>query len=224
MRRCGDAVRSLCTAPMQLIARGRDCDIFDLGDGSVLRRCRSGRPLESEAAVMRHVAAHGFPCPTLRRVDGPDMVLDRIEGRTMAEDLLADASSERLRSAGHLLADLHARLHDVPPLAARSGTVLHLDLHPENVMVAEHGPVVIDWTNATDGPPELDLAMTWVILEPLVSVFPPVADLLGAFLDRAGRAQARRGLESAVRRRLADANVTEEERNAVRSLRAREQD
>lgn len=208
---------------MQLIAEGRDCDVFDLGDGSVLRRCRNGRSLEAEAAVMRHVTAHGFPCPAVRRVDGPDMVLDRIEGRTMADELIADATSERLRDAGHLLADLHSRLHEIPPLAADRGTVLHLDLHPQNVMMAGEQSVVIDWTNATDGPPELDLAMTWVILEPLASVFPPVGDLLATFLDTAGRAPARRGLESAVRRRLADGNVTDDERSAVRNLLARVQ-
>ena len=210
-------------AGMRLVAAGRDCDVFDLGDGSVLRRRRDGRSLESEAAVMRHVADHGFPCVVLRRVDGPDMVLDRVEGETMADDLIADPTGERLEGAGRLLADLHSRLHQIPPLVAHRGTVVHLDLHPQNVIMAEGGPVVIDWTNATDGPPELDLAMTWVILEPLVSVLPPVADLLDAFLDAAGRAEARRGLEAAVRRRLADPNVTADERRAVRELLARVQ-
>lgn len=208
---------------MELIAHGRDCDVFDLGDGSVLRRCRTGRSLDEEAAVMRHVAAHGFPCPALRRVDGPDMVLDRVEGKTMAEELIGDPTSERLGAAGRLLAELHSRLHAIAPLAASDGTVLHLDLHPQNVMMAEEGPVVIDWTNAVDGPPELDLAMTWVILEPLVAVLPPVADLLDAFLDAAGRQHAERGLEAAARRRLADPNVTGEERDAVRELLARVQ-
>lgn len=208
---------------MELIAQGRDCDVFDLGDGSVLRRCRTGRSLESEAAVMRHVAAHGFPCPGLHRVDGPDMVLDRIEGETMAEELIGNPTSERLVRAGRLLAELHSRLHAIPPLVSSGGTVVHLDLHPQNVMMAEGGPVVIDWTNAADGPPELDVAMTWVILEPLVAVLPPVADLLDAFLDAAGRSDAERGLEPAVRRRLADPNVTDEERNAVRGLLARVQ-
>ncbi len=209
---------------MRLIAAGRDCDVFDLGDGAVLRRCRNGRSLESEAAVMRHVASHGFPCPVLRRVAGPDMVLDLVEGKTMAAELVSRPTTEGLRSAGRLLGELHSRLHEIPPLRAHSGSVLHLDLHPQNVMMAEHGPVVIDWTNAVDGPPELDLAMTWVILEPLKSVFPPVAELLAAFLDSVGSTEARGGLEAAVRRRLADANVTEDERSAVRKLLARAQD
>ena len=88
---------------MPLIAQGRDCDVFDLGDGTVLRRRRDGRSLESEADVMRHVAAHGFPCPVPRRVTGADMVLDRLDGPTMAEALLADPTPERLREAGQQL-------------------------------------------------------------------------------------------------------------------------
>jgi aminoglycoside phosphotransferase (APT) family kinase protein len=202
---------------MRLIAQGRTCDIFDCTDGTVLRRQRDGRSLESEATVMRHAAAHGFPCPTLHRVDGADMVLDHLDGQTMAQALMADPSPERLRDAGRQLATLHARLHEVPPLQTDDGCLLHLDLHPENVMLTDEGPVVIDWTNATDGPPELDLAMTWVILEPL-RVFPQVGDLLDAFLHAAGRGAARRGLSDAVRRRLLDPNVTDDERLAVRAL------
>ena len=205
---------------MRLIAQGRDCDVFDLGDGTVLRRRRDGRSLESEADVMRHVAAHGFPCPVPRRVTGADMVLDRLDGPTMAEALLADPTTERLREAGQQLASLHALLHAVPPLVVGVGRLLHLDLHPENVLMTPDGPMLIDWTNATHGPPELDVAMTWVILEPL-RVLPEVDELLVAFLDAAGLEEAERGLRLAVARRLADANVTEEERTVVRELLAR---
>ena len=202
---------------MQLIAHGRDCDVFDLGDGTVLRRQRDGRSLESEAAVMRHVAAHGFPCPTLHRVEGPDMVLDRISGPTMTAALLADPTTKRLHEAGRQLAALHALLHEVPPLIRGVGCLLHLDLHPENVLMSSAGPVLIDWTNAAHGPPEHDLAMTWVILEPL-RVLPQVDELLAAFLDAADRGRAAAGLPAAVRRRLADPNVTDDERAAVRAL------
>ncbi len=109
---------------------------------------------------MRHVAAHGFPCPVPRRVTGADMVLDRLDGPTMAEALLADPTTERLRVAGQQLATLHALLHEVPPLVAGAGCLLYLDLHLENVLMTRDGPVVIDWTNAEHGPPEIDVAMT----------------------------------------------------------------
>ena len=44
-----------------------------------------------------------------------------------------------------------------------------MDLHPANVLLAPAGPVVIDWTNARAGPPELDLAMSWLASRPLVA-------------------------------------------------------
>ncbi len=31
--------------------------------------------------------------------------------------------------------------------------IVHLDLHPGNVMLTAGGPVVIDWTNVAAGPP-----------------------------------------------------------------------
>jgi len=43
----------------------------------------------------------------------------------------------------------------VPPRSAVSfARIVHLDLHPENVMLTVSGPVVIDWRNATDGDPD----------------------------------------------------------------------
>ena len=42
--------------------------------------------------------------------------------------------------------------------------VLHLDLHPGNVMLTPSGPVVIDWTGAASGAPAVDVAMVQVII------------------------------------------------------------
>ena len=44
--------------------------------------------------------------------------------------------------------------------------LLHLDLHPYNVLVDDDGEPtgVIDWTNAAGGDPQLDAARTWSIL------------------------------------------------------------
>jgi aminoglycoside phosphotransferase (APT) family kinase protein len=42
--------------------------------------------------------------------------------------------------------------------------VLHLDLHPANVMLTGGGPVVIDWTNARVGPAGADVAMAYLIM------------------------------------------------------------
>nr|WP_240496840.1 phosphotransferase [Streptomyces torulosus] len=48
--------------------------------------------------------------------------------------------------------------------AAPPTRVLHLDLHPENVLLTPDGPRVIDWANAEEGPPGLDWGMSAVIL------------------------------------------------------------
>jgi aminoglycoside phosphotransferase (APT) family kinase protein len=42
--------------------------------------------------------------------------------------------------------------------------LLHLDLHPLNVMMTSRGPVVIDWPNAVRGDPCVDVALTWVLM------------------------------------------------------------
>lgn len=50
-------------------------------------------------------------------------------------------------------------------VGARPGDrVLHLDLHPDNVMLTPDGPVVIDWSNTEEGDPGLDLGMSALIL------------------------------------------------------------
>ena len=41
----------------------------------------------------------------------------------------------------------------------------HFDFHPDNVMMAASGPVVIDWMNACKGDPLADVARTMMLLE-----------------------------------------------------------
>ncbi|WP_410469263.1 phosphotransferase [Streptomyces europaeiscabiei] len=51
----------------------------------------------------------------------------------------------------------------VPPTTP-APRVLHLDLHPENVILTARGPQVIDWSNAEEGPPGLDWGVSAMIL------------------------------------------------------------
>jgi aminoglycoside phosphotransferase (APT) family kinase protein len=65
--------------------------------------------------------------------------------------------------------------------------ILHLDLHPDNVMLTSRGPVLIDWRNAAEGPPDLDLAVTAVILAQVAvdrthAMAGPARQLLSEFL------------------------------------------
>jgi hypothetical protein len=203
-------------------ASGRGSEIFDLGDGTVLRRFKNGGDPQGEAFVMDHAAQHGYPVPRVIDVKEDALVLERIDGRTMLDELRARLW--RLAHHAATLALLHERLHAIPApgALAPAGTgdaLLHLDLHPENVMLSPSGPVVIDWTNARRGAAALDVAMTWVIGATSGGVLGRM--FLRPFLPHFDRAALVAALPLAAERRIADPNVSERERAAVRRLVAR---
>lgn len=211
---------------MKLLAEGRESQIYDLGDGRVLRRYKRGGDPEHEARVMEHARTHGLPVPRVHAVRGDGIVLERVSGASMAANLKRRPWS----AAGHArtLADLHERLHAIPAPAdlapiGEGGALLHLDLHPENVLLTELGPVVVDWTNARAGDAAFDVAYTWVILA-TSNVSPPLRPLraafVGAFLARFARTELERHLRPACDRRARDANVTAAEQDAIRRLAA----
>jgi Phosphotransferase enzyme family len=150
---------------MRLLASGRDADVFDLGDGRVLRRHKDGRPATKQADLLRYAAAHGYPVPVLHDASGADLVLEKLDGPEMQATL----RPWNLGRNARLLADLHRRLHDIPPMPGLTTifgeprSLLHLDLHPRNVLLTSRGPVVIDWANAANGPGEADVALMYVI-------------------------------------------------------------
>lgn len=192
------------------MTRGRASSVTDLGDGTILRV--GGRP-EREAALMELARAHGFPVPRVHEVRPDALVLQRIDGPTMGQ-ALARRPWELLRHVGSLAA-LHHRLHTIP---FDGGSLIHFDLHPDNVLVTPRGPVVIDWTNARGGSAAADVAMTWLILETSAGV--PGRLLAWLFRRRVGRDVIRRGLADARAFRLADPNVTDAEKERIRALRA----
>ncbi|HSM67581.1 MAG TPA: phosphotransferase [Ilumatobacteraceae bacterium] len=215
----------------ELIGTGRDCDVFEAGPGRVLRRNRAGESTEAEARLMRHLADHGYPVPTVFEADGPDIVMERLDGPTML-DRLASRPWTMARHA-RTLADLVRRLGDVPVpgglrVIERSGeVVVHLDLHPDNVVLSDRGPIVIDWTNAAAGPRGLDAANTWLTL---AAGTPPgsilrrwlAAALRRLFLDRFVRAVDRPlavgQLGTALALRELDPNLTPEEIDVMRAV------
>ncbi|GAB3962978.1 phosphotransferase [Plantactinospora veratri] len=147
-----------------LLGAGRDADVFALDERRVLRRYRDGSDVTGEAEIMRYVAERGFPVPLVDRALGGDLVMERIDGPTLARAMV-DGDLD-LRAGAEILADLHRRLRAVParPGSKPGSCLVHLDLHPENVMLGRRGPVVIDWRNARNGQPDLDVGMTALIL------------------------------------------------------------
>jgi aminoglycoside phosphotransferase (APT) family kinase protein len=173
---------------MEILSSGRDGDIFALSSDLVLRKTRDGRSIAHEARIMRYVEEQGFPVPHIDevRADGTEIVMERIHGPSMLDAMTRPWNiAPNLR----LLADLHDRLHEIegpdwlPEMPDEAGDrLLHLDLHPLNVMLSTtRGPVVIDWPNARRGEPMADVALTFALLSCGRIPLPrPIAAALGA--------------------------------------------
>lgn len=155
--------------PGELVGAGRAADVYAIGTGRVLRRTRyPGYDSVPEATIMRHLAAHGFPVPEVFDADGTDLVMERLDGR----DMLIDLSKRPWLARNHarLLAEMHNALHQIeapagmPHLFGPGNRVMHLDLHPGNIMLTSRGPYVIDWPNASAGPGGADVAMAYLIM------------------------------------------------------------
>jgi aminoglycoside phosphotransferase (APT) family kinase protein len=213
--------------PGPLLAAGRDADIFEYGSGLVLRRSRDGRSIAHEARVMTYLHEQGYPVPAVEEVsdDGRDLVMERIEGMSMVDAISKAPWS--VRRQGKVLAELHKQLHEIPapdflPRApiGRGDRLVHLDLHPLNVMVGPRGPTVIDWTNASAGEPVLDVGLAWVLMAagqiPAGGVMAKLmgwgrALLVNGFVDQFDRAEVGRRLREVVTWKVRDPHMSEPE-------------
>ncbi|TDC97671.1 aminoglycoside phosphotransferase family protein [Nonomuraea deserti] len=194
----------------ELLGSGRSADVYAIDDERVLRRYRSGMDARREAAVMDYVAGHGYPVPRVHPGEGPpgDLVMERLAGPTMSRAVFD--GDLPLEAAGDGIARLLLRLHRIPARhsADPHDRVLHLDLHPDNVMLTARGPMVIDWCNTEEGGPEEDCAISALILAQIAvdaedERAPATRVVLGALLaglgaamgygDALDRAKARRG-------------------------------
>jgi aminoglycoside phosphotransferase (APT) family kinase protein len=211
---------------------------------------------EREAEIMRYVRSRGYPVPAVYEVSGPDMVMDRVDGPTMLKDLgrrpwmvwrhgrLLAALHRRLHAIpapdwlltyeshpAFTAPDRDAAWAGLPPMAPSSTdaprTLLHLDLHPDNVILSPRGPMVIDWRNTRRGDGAVDVASTWLIMAtsqlPDEGLKSRVMDVVRrlfvyAFVHHAGRIEAARQIPAVARYRLADRNLLPSERPAIYAL------
>jgi aminoglycoside phosphotransferase (APT) family kinase protein len=193
-----------------LLAAGRDADVFEYGPGLVLRRSRQGRNVAAEARIMEYARTHGYPVPAVEEVspDGLSMVMERVDGPNMVDTMTRCPWT--IPRQGRILADLHRRPHEIEAPAwlgdapiGSGNRLLHLDLHPLNVLLGTKGPVVIDWGNACRGDPHVDVALAWVLM---AAGEVPTGRFIGAVLGRARASLVKNFLEGfdrqAVSRRL----------------------
>ena len=105
--------------------------------------------------------------------------------------------------------------------------VLHLDFHPDNIMLTPDGPVVFDWTNGALGPPAADVASGVAHLGDVhgrrLAVDAGVVRLLrGRLVEPVRRrlrpAAAQALLPAVAEYRLTDRNVRPEEADRIRAL------
>lgn len=163
--------------------------------------------------------------------DGPDLIMERLTGR----DMLAELGRKPwlVRPNGRLLARLHNQLHEIQAptglaTAFEPGErVLHLDLHPANVMLTSRGPVVIDWSGARAGAAGADVAMAYLIMASSdVDLIPvalrPVVGRLRAALLRQFLAEAQDDPKPHIARaaaaRMRDPNVRPSEIDRLRRM------
>ncbi|WP_330304236.1 MULTISPECIES: phosphotransferase [unclassified Streptomyces] len=197
----------------KLLGSGRSADVYEIDEAWVLRRDREGwGDATAEAAVMEHLRGHGYPVPGVRAATRTDLVMERLSGPTMLEAFGAGLFSAE--EAGLTLARLLRTLHAVPARVSADPAVrvLHLDLHPDNVMLTPDGPKVIDWANAEEGPPGLDWGTSAVILAQVAVGDEPHAEVahetLAAMLDGNAAYMTEDGLAEARARRAVNPTMS----------------
>ena len=210
---------------------------------------RVGRPavIDRELSAAGAAATVVPVPPVIDRADfaaGGAVLLEQMPGRPVAD--VARSKPEVARAAGRECGSVHARLARVrAPAGLRpapgmpearlrptgvaenagdhSGArLLHLDLHPYNLLVDADGALtgVLDWANAATGPPVLDRARTWAILtlDPAARAYhaaPGWRELVAGWTERValddippgGRAWACRFMLSDLARRYSPAEL-----------------
>jgi len=161
------------------------------------------------------------------------MVMEHIRGRSMLD--VIKSRPWKAGAMGRLLADVQRQIHAVPagdidlPRFGDGAAILHFDLHPDNVMLTDHGPVVIDWSNVAIGDPLADVMFSWMLMstgEPdhVPALIRPVLQRVrrnltnGFIADTPLTETARSWVDIVCERRLADPNTTEIEKRQIREF------
>lgn len=211
-------------AQRQHLASGQDSDVFIRSDGLLVKRTRTGRDLRREAEMMTYLSGHGIAVPRVHDVTADELVMQYVPGPRMSEEI--GRKPWLAAQLGRELAELHHQLDRIaaPDFLSGDGDLLHLDLHPGNVVLGPEGPVVLDWASAIKGDRRVDVALSWVSLA--VARLKPVRKLtrwrfLRSFMANVDP-KAREAIPEAARIRLARHDRDPVERAALQRLMDRE--
>lgn len=133
----------------------------------------------------------GRPAIVFDRIDGPSMwvvMRERRDEVLRLSRLLADLQAEvNATPAPSGLASLNDHIRTkvesarcLPPLdraatlveleqLPRRKRLCHFDVHPNNVLMASRGPILIDWFDAAAGCPEADVVRSSVLMRPVAA-------------------------------------------------------
>ena len=217
--------------PAGLINVGSESELRHYGPNHVVRTSTHDSDLSREAETLEILAEAGFPAPKLeKRLSSSSMVMERIDGPTMLEDLISRPWT--LTKHAKNLARLHRALGKVsaPPewdRVSEGDSIVHLDLHPATIRINNGRPVVLNWSRSACGCAAFDAAVTYVILRTSESDNRRLGRLLitslrkrfaKIFIKEFGAGEVLTHVREAAELRLLDTNLSVSEREAVFAL------
>ncbi len=217
--------------PAGLINVGSEWELRHYGPDHVVRTTTQQLDLSREAEALEILASAEFPAPKLaQRLSTSSLVMERIDGPTMLEDLIARPWT--LSRHAKNLARLHRALGMINAPAdwervSEGESLVHLDLHPGAIKMSNGRPVVLNWSRAARGSSAFDAAVTYVILRTAESNNSRLGRLLitslrkrfaRIFIKEFGTDEVLAHVREAAELRLLDINLSPNEREAVFAL------
>ena len=154
-------------------------------------------------AVHDLTTVNGRPGMVMERIDGPDLLALVARGpwkMFWAARVLGEAQAQLHAARGssglpelRVVLRRHIESANLPDHLTRFAmqrlagltdgkSLCHGDFHPGNIIVSEGGPVVIDWTGATHGDPDADVARTLLMFR--IGELPPGSPMVIRVLAR----------------------------------------
>lgn len=158
-----------------LLAQGGHAKIYLIGEHFVVRRLKEFQGHYPNADLIAYLNEKNFPTAMLHEVRNDMLVMERLHGPTLLQELLAQEIS--LAEGVRIIAQFHNKLRALttPDFELSQGAakpdhaVLHMDIHPGTIVITQAGPRLVDWEDARFGPPQLDIASTALIFAMLAS-------------------------------------------------------